>query len=228
MRKIEEKREERVEKALELLNQNLSLQDIAYELGVGEQTIRVYRRELIAQGRYEENYPRRSSQTPKFNIEKIENICKRLRVRENRKLLERYISDCRIRFSNKQLKKSELGTIEAVATATNSYDYMLFYVKASVHLGEFRRAKIFVNKSINNEMLLPSQKEKMKKLKDEIDLIIKKHEAVVSLREGKGVKVASENSGLSETEVAKINKRLIEKQEQKRKKEKIEKENRGD
>ena len=70
MRKIEEKREERVEKALELLNQNLSLQDIAYELGVGEQTIRVYRRELIAQGRYEENYPRRSSQTPKFNIEK--------------------------------------------------------------------------------------------------------------------------------------------------------------
>ena len=71
MRKIEEKREERVEKALELLNQNLSLQDIAYELGVGEQTIRVYRRELIAQGRYEENYPRRSSQTPKFNIEKI-------------------------------------------------------------------------------------------------------------------------------------------------------------
>ena len=53
--------------------------------------------------------------------------------------------NCQERLSTGKLKKEDLITIKKVAYMTYKYDYIAFYIKACIHLGQITEAKKVVN-----------------------------------------------------------------------------------
>ena len=111
-------------------------------------------------------------------------------------------------------------TIQDVVILTDEYKDIVFYLKVLVRCRQFEEAIRLVNSQINKEYRDKEQKAKMIELKEQIQLIEKKHIAMGVLNRGEGIKKAVEYSGLLEVDVLRLKRKLLEKeQENKRKKE---------
>lgn len=125
------------------------------------------------------------------------------------KKMQNYISSCKIQFKQNTLKKQEMERIKKIIMLTREYDDIVFYIRACIGFKMFKEAKYQVNRHINDEDLTKEQKEKMKKLKNEVQLTEQKYIALRALKNGKGIKVAQLESGLPEVEVLGLNRKYL-------------------
>lgn len=117
--------------------------------------------------------------------------------------------NCQERLSTGKLKKEDLITIKKVAYMTYKYDYIAFYIKACIHLGQITEAKKVVNSLKFSKDFSAEQKEKLNELSKKIVEISKKRTVVIMLKEGKSIKEIAEYSGMRETEVAQLKRKLL-------------------
>ena len=213
------KKEENKEKTLELYNEGIDIEEIAKRLNVSDATIYNYIRELKKEGKIQK---RERKSIKKKNTEKEIDIEKEsidIQKRVNRDTFRKkdyqkfseYISHCKERLNERKLKREELVTIKKVVDITYKYNDIIFYIKSCVHFGQTLEAKKAVNGAKASGEFSPEQREKLNELYRKIIEVEKKKAAIVMLKNGKGVLEAAKSSGLSETEVIKLNRKLLEK-----------------
>ena len=122
-----------------------------------------------------------------------------------------YISHCKERLNERQLKREELLTIKKVVDITYKYNDIIFYIKSCIHFGQTLEAKKAVNEARKSGEFSPEQREKLNELYRKIIEVQKKKAAIIMLKNGRGILEAAKSSGLSETEVIKLNRKLLEK-----------------
>ena len=217
---------ERKEKVLELYNQGIEVKEIAMRLKVSPATVYKYIEEL----KKEKRIQKRSSDKKRNNNKKS---AKKSRKLKKEKTLEKesidiqkrvnkdtfkekdyqsfsdYILHCKEMLAEGQLKREELETIKKVANITYKYDDIVFYIKSCIHFGQLLEAKKAVNGARSSGEFLPEQKEKLNELYRKIIEAGKKKAAIIMLKNGRGVLEAAKSSGLSETEVIKLNRKLL-------------------
>ena len=213
------KKEENKKKTLDLYKQGLKIKDIAERLDITVVTINRYIRELKKEGKIQK---RERKSIKKQNTEKEIDIEKEsiyIQKRVNRDTFRKkdyqkfseYISHCKERLNERKLKREELVTIKKVVDITYKYNDIIFYIKSCVHFGQTLEAKKAVNGAKASGEFSPEQREKLNELYRKIIEVEKKKAAIVMLKNGKGVLEAAKSSGLSETEVIKLNRKLLEK-----------------
>ena len=84
------------------------------------------------------------------------------------KKVSEYFLNCQERLSTGKLKKEDLITIKKVAYMTYKYDYIAFYIKACIHLGQITEAKKVVNSLKFSKDFSAEQKEKLNELSKKI------------------------------------------------------------
>ena len=204
MDKKEEKKEEKKEKILELYNLGLQYKKIADRLGLSITTVNKYIKELKEEGKIQK---RKNKKNISMNVQKI--VDKETLSKNDYKKVFEYFLNCQERLSTGKLKKEDLITIKKVAFRTYKYDYIVFYIKACIHLGQITEAKKVVNSLRFSKDFSAEQKEKLNELSKKIVEISKKRTAVIMLKEGKSIKEIAEYSGMRETEVAHLKRKLL-------------------
>ena len=209
-RKLQKRRknpqkEENKEKTLELYNLGMQGKEIAESLGLSAATVGRYIKELKEEGKIQKNVI--SQKNISMSVQKIVN--KEKFTKNDYKKFSEYISNCKERLSNGNLKKEDLIIIKKVADMTYKYDYIVFYIKACIHLGQTTEAKKVVNSVRFSEDFSVEQKEKLNELSKKIVEVGKKRRAIIMLKEGRSIKETAEYSGLRETEVAQLNRKLL-------------------
>ena len=213
-------REERKEKALELYNQGIEIKEIAKRLDVTVVTINTYIRELEKEGKIkkrERKSIKKKNTEKEIDIEKESiDIQKRVnkddfKEKDYQKFSE-YILHCKERLDKRKLKRDELVAIKKVVDITYKYNDIIFYIKACIHFGQALEAKKAVNGARASGEFSPEQREKLNELYRKIIEVEKKKAAIIMLKRGNGVLEVAKSSGLSETEVIKLNRKLLEKQ----------------
>ena len=145
----------------------------------------------------------------------IKRLCNRFFEDEednNAKTLDefkRYMLDCKIRFRENKIDKEELPIVKEVATLTDKYTDIVFYLRLCVKFGKISEAMKFVNSHINNESFTKEQTDEIRDLRERIVKMDKKCIAIETLKGGRGVEQAMTDSGLSEVEVLELNRNLI-------------------
>ena len=197
------KRRKKVEK---LRKEGESEKDIAEKLNISHKKVMYDIKALEEQ----ENELKRNAEKEKEN--EIRKLCEDFWGQpKTLDKLKEYILKYKIKFNNKTLKKEELEIIRQIAETTEGFEDGVFYVRACMRFRRIQEAVKFVNNNINNENWDKKQREKMKEMKEKLKYIVKVNAAVIELKNGKGVKQVSHETGLSETDVVKINKQLLQK-----------------
>ena len=224
---------ERKEKVLELYNQGIEVKEIAMRLKVSPATVYKYIEELKKEKRIQKrssdkkrnNNKKRAKKSRKLKKEKtLEKESIDIQKRVNKDTFKEkdyqsfsdYILHCKERLAEGQLKREELETIKKVANITYKYDDIVFYIKSCIHFGQLLEAKKAVNGARSSGEFLPEQKEKLNELYRKIIEAGKKKAAIIMLKNGRGVLEAAKSSGLSETEVVKLNRKLLAKYKKER------------
>ena len=224
---------ERKEKVLELYNQGIEVKEIAMRLKVSPATVYKYIEELKKEKRIQKrssdkkrnNNKKRAKKSRKLKKEKtLEKESIDIQKRVNKDTFKEkdyqsfsdYILHCKERLAEGQLKREELETIKKVANITYKYDDIVFYIKSCIHFGQILEAKKAVNGARSSGEFLPEQKEKLNELYRKIIEAGKKKAAIIMLKNGRGVLEAAKSSGLSETEVVKLNRKLLAKYKKER------------
>lgn len=207
-------KEENKKKILKLYNQGLDVKEIADELYLVKPTVYKYIKELKEERRIRK---RRSIKREKNKINIIEEesrdiqkiVNKEKYTKKDYQKFSEYISRCKERLNKRQLKKEELTTIKKVVDITYKYSDIIFYIKSCIHLGQTLEARRALNEARLSSEILPEQREKLNELSRKIIEVEKKRTAIIMLKRGKGVAEAVKSSGLSETEVIKLNRKLL-------------------
>ena len=199
------KKEENKEKILELYNLGLQYKEIADRVGLSITTVNKYIKELKEEGRMRKK--EKTTKNISINVQKI--INKETLFKSDYKKISEYFLNCQERLSTGKLKKEDLITIKKVAFRTYKYDHIVFYIKACIHLGQITEAKKVVNSLRFSKDFSAEQKEKLNELSKKIVEISKKRTAVIMLKEGKSIKEIAEYSGMRETEVAHLKRKLL-------------------
>ena len=89
------------------------------------------------------------------------------------------------RFKQGTLQKEEIKKIKEIALyATNNHDDILFYIRVCIRFGMFQEAKYQINNEINNDNLTKEQKERVKEIKNQIQLMEQRRVALRILLNG--------------------------------------------
>ena len=210
---------ENKKKTLELYNEGIDIEEIAKRLNVSDATIYNYMRELKEERKIqkrERKSVKKKNNEKEIDIEK-ESIDIQKRVNKDDfkekdyKKFSEYISHCKERLNERQLKREELVTIKKIVDITYKYNDIIFYIKSCIHFGQTLEAKKAVNEARTSGEFLPEQREKLNELYRKIIEVQKKKAAIIMLKNGRGILEAAKSSGLSETEVIKLNRKLLEK-----------------
>lgn len=126
-----------------------------------------------------------------------------------KKDFSRYISDCKHKFEQGTLNKKEIATIRDVVTLTDEYQDAVFYLKVLVRFRQVDEAIKFVNVQLNKETYTKEQKDKMRGLKEQIQVIKKKYVAIEMLKRGEGIEKTAKYSRLPETEVIRLERKFV-------------------
>ena len=217
---------ERKEKVLEIYNQGIEVKEIAMRLKVSPATVYKYIEELKKEKRIQKRSSDKKRNNNKKSAKKSRNLKKEktlekesidIQKRVNKDTFKEkdyqsfsdYILHCKEMLAEGQLKREELETIKKVANITYKYDDIVFYIKSCIHFGQLLEAKKAVNGARSSGEFLPEQKEKLNELYRKIIEAGKKKAAIIMLKNGRGVLEAAKSSGLSETEVIKLNRKLL-------------------
>lgn len=136
--------------------------------------------------------------------------------KEQRKAREEIEKQCnqsileyKIKFQENTLQREEIPTIKKIVSLVDSYDNSVFYLKVCVKFGQIEEAIKYVDGQIVNKALTTEEREIMKRIKEGIQYINKKHIAIETLKRGEGVKKATEDLGLLVKTVITLNNELL-------------------
>lgn len=142
-------------------------------------------------------------------IETIKKVLEKYNFKQGqRKKLVNYIDDCKTRFPKGLLKVEEVNLIEECITLAevDNYDNIIFFYQVCMHFSKVEVIIRFINSEVTNENLKEEDRQKVKKLREEIKIIKKKYKALQLLRKEDNIQKAMNASGLSETEVIQLKK----------------------
>ena len=205
--RIQDRKEEIKEKIRELMisKEGLTQKQIADELGISQMSVSTYLQKIRGKDK-------QKKESKKYNIDHIKKRYNSLELTErDMKEFNGYISNCKERLEQGTLEKSELNLIKDLITLTDKYSDIIFYIKACVSFNQLEEAVKFANYNKGNENLTQEQRGKIVDLSKKILNLKKKSCALTYLKRGAGILEAAKSSGLSETEVIKLNRKLQEK-----------------
>lgn len=125
-------------------------------------------------------------------------------------ILKRYISSCKIRFQNNVLKAEDLPIIKESVMLMQNYENLAFYLKVAVSEEKFEEALDVINGQIGNEVFTKQEEKAIKSLQEKVKVLVKNNRAKQMLEKGFSVEETVKSTGVLETKVMEINRKLIE------------------
>ncbi len=205
--RIRDKKEAKKEKIKKLIKtgERLTQRQIEEKIGISQMLVSTYLKEI-------RNEEKQKKENKKYNIAHIEERYGSMELTErDMKEFNGYISNCKERLKQGTLEKSELNLIKNLITLTDKYTDIIFYIRACVSFNQLDEAIKFANYNKGNENLAQEQKAKLADLSKKLLNLKRKSNALNYLRRGAGILETAKYSGLSETEVIKLNRKLLEK-----------------
>ena len=203
--RIRDKKEEQREKIKELTAKGLGQKEIAEKLGVSSSLVSIYLKKV-------RNEKEQENENKKYNLNDLERRYNSLELTESdMQEFNGYLSNCKKRLMQEKLDRTELNLIKKLITLTDKYSDIIFYIRACVYFNQLDDAIKFANYNRDNENLTKEQRAKIADLSKKLLNLKKKSNALNYLKRGAGILETAKSSGLSETEVIKLNRKLQEK-----------------
>lgn len=216
-KETEKRIKERREKVKELYNKGKTAEEIQEELQASRRTI--YRDKKYLKEQEENSKRNKRTKRIEDRREKVKELCDEFYGQVKiQKIFDKYILDCKNKFKKGTLTKDEVSSIGKIASVTEKYEDIVFYLKICTEFKNYKEALKFANSQIYNETLTKEEKDRIKQMKEKIQEIMKKQIAITALENGQGVKLAMSQSGLPETMVLELNHQLLQKAQENRNK----------